>query len=221
MNKTVLMILAVTAVLSVAAVLSPLAVWVVRAQSKPTTATVISKEEIDAVGKAEQDKPTQDMNVKVVDLGYENYSLGIIHRGTTHRPPNAAAPRPANANAPAPEPCGRHMDTLPPGGTRGGLTHDVQTEGYYIISGGGTMMLDGYIVNGRHTDIPMNGWSCGGTAYGVKKVQVKVGDVVVVPPGVVHGWADIPDHVDYLSFRPSQKALQAGYVNPLITNMKP
>jgi mannose-6-phosphate isomerase-like protein (cupin superfamily) len=215
MNKTLLKVLAV------AAVLGPVAVWVAHAQSKPATATYISKEEIDAVSKAEQDKSTQDMNVKVMDLGYENFSLGIIHRGTTHRPPNAGGGGNANANAPAPEPCGRHMDTLPPGGTPGGLTHDFQTEGYLIISGGGTMMTDGYIVNGRHTDIQMNGWSCGGMAYDVKKVEVKVGDVVIVPPGVVHGWADIPDHVDYLSFRPSQKALQAGYVNPIIKDMQP
>jgi mannose-6-phosphate isomerase-like protein (cupin superfamily) len=223
MNKRVLTILAV------AAVVSPLAVWVVRAQSsKPMTATYISKEEIDTVGKDEQGKSTQDSLVKTVDLGYENFALGIIHRGTTHRPPNAGGggggggtANAANANAPAPQPCGRHMDTLPPGGTPGALTHDFQTEGYLIISGAGTMMTDGYIVNGRHTDIQMNGWSCGGMAYDVKKVEVKAGDVIVVPPGVVHGWADIPDHVDYLSFRPSQKALEAGYVNPLIQNMKP
>jgi quercetin dioxygenase-like cupin family protein len=53
-------------------------------------------------------------------------------------------------------------------------------------------------------------------AYGVKKVIVKVGDVVIVPPGVVHGWADIPDHVDYLSFRPSQNVMQSGWVNPTL-----
>ena len=53
-------------------------------------------------------------------------------------------------------------------------------------------------------------------AYDVTKVTVKVGDVVIVPPGVVHGWADIPDHVDYLSFRPSQNVLQGGWVNPTI-----
>jgi quercetin dioxygenase-like cupin family protein len=53
-------------------------------------------------------------------------------------------------------------------------------------------------------------------AYDVKKVAVKVGDVVIVPPGVVHGWADIPDHVDYLSLRPSQGVMQAGWVNPTI-----
>ena len=37
---------------------------------------------------------------------------------------------------------------------------------------------------------------------------MKPGDVVIVPPGVVHGWADIPDHVDYLSFRPSQSVMR-------------
>jgi hypothetical protein len=30
---------------------------------------------------------------------------------------------------------------------------------------------------------------------------------------VVHGWADIPDHVDYLSFRPSQGVMQDRWVN--------
>jgi hypothetical protein len=82
------------------------------------------------------------------------------------------------------------------------------------------MFTDGYIVNGRHSDQNFpggpNGPTCGGMAYDVKKVAVKVGDLVIVPPGVVHGWADIPDHVDYLSFRPSQGVMQAGWVNPTI-----
>ena len=46
--------------------------------------------------------------------------------------------------------------------------------------------------------------------------QVKVGDVIIIPPGVVHGWSNIPDHVDYLSFRPSQNLLQPGWVNPTL-----
>lgn len=112
------------------------------------------------------------------------------------------------------------MASLPPGVPPGGITHDFQTEGYVIISGGGTMFTDGYIVNGRHNaqnpEGGPNGPTCGGMAYGVKKVNVKAGDVVIVPPGVVHGWADIPDHVDYLSFRPSQNLLQPGWVNPTI-----
>src|SRR5882724_10995225 len=45
--------------------------------------------------------------------------------------------------APAPTPCGRQMATAPAGGTAGGITHDSQTEGYYIVSGDGTMFTDG------------------------------------------------------------------------------
>ena len=36
----------------------------------------------------------------------------------------------------------------------------------------------------------------------VKRV-VKVGDIIIIPAGVPHGWTNITDHVDYLSFRPS------------------
>jgi hypothetical protein len=113
------------------------------------------------------------------------------------------------------------MATPPPGGVPGGIVHDFQTEGYYIVSGSGTMFTDGYIANGQHTSQnPQggpNGPTCAGVAYDVKKVVVKAGDVVIVPPGVVHGWLDVPDHVDYLSFRPSQNILQTGWVNPTIT----
>jgi hypothetical protein len=205
-------------VLVIASVLSPAAVFAQAGKTAPTTATYIMKEDIDKISATEQSQRTRDENVKIVDLGYENFALGIIHRGSTRTPaPPAAGDGGAAAQAPS---CGRAMATLPPGGTPGGITHDFQTEGYIIISGGGTMFTDGYIVNGRHNDQNPaggpNGPTCGGMAYDVKKVTVKVGDVVIVPPGVVHGWDDIPDHVDYLSFRPSQGVLQAGWVNPTI-----
>lgn len=187
------------------------------AQGSNLKSTVITKEQIEKINQSEQSLPTKDENAMVVDIGGENFALGIIHRGSTHNPPPA---RPANANAAPPEPCGVKMANVPADAIRGGLTHDHQTEGYYIISGGGTMMLDGYIVNGRHSMMPEpggpNGPSCGGMAVGSRKVNVKVGDVIIVPAGVVHGWADIPDHADYLSFRPSQHVMQAGWVNPTI-----
>jgi len=211
----------VVKVLVIASVLSPVAAFAQAGKTAPTTATYIMKEDIDKVGATEQSQRTRDENVKVIDLGYENFAVGIVHRASTRTPPPPAPAGGGGGAAAQAQPCGRTMATLPPDGTPGGITHDFQTEGYLIVSGGGTMFTDGYIVNGRHTDIQMNGWSCGGMAYDVKKVEVKAGDVIVVPPGVVHGWADIPDHVDYLSFRPSQKALEAGYVNPLIQNMKP
>ena len=75
----------------------------------------------------------------------------------------------------------------------GAITNDNQTEGYYIVSGGGL-------------------------AVGSRKVELKVGDVLIVPPGVIHGWADIPDHVDYLSFRPSHGVMKDGWLNPTIAS---
>lgn len=204
-----------------ASVLTPAVAFAQTEKTKPTTATYVMKEEIDKVSNSEQSKRVVDENTKVVDLGYENFTLGVIHRASTRTPaPPAAGRGNAGRAAAAPETCGRQMASLPPGGTPGGIVHDFQTEGYYIVSGGGTMFTDGYIVNGRHGNNSApggpNGPSCGGMAYEVKKVVVKPGDVVVVPPGVVHGWADIPDHVDYLSFRPSQNVLKAGWVNPTI-----
>ena len=205
--------------LVVASVLSPLAAFAQAGKTAPTTATYIMKEDIDKVGATEQSKITRDENVKIVGLGYENFAVGVVHRASTRTP---APPAPAGGGGAAAQaqPCGRTMAALPAGGTPGGITHDFQTEGYIITSGGGTMFTDGFIVNGRHNAQDSqggpNGPTCGGMAYAVKKVVVKVGDVVIVPPGVVHGWADIPDHVDYLSFRPSQNVMQAGWVNPTI-----
>jgi hypothetical protein len=45
---------------------------------------------------------------------------------------------------------------------------------------------------------------------------VKVGDIIIIPPNTPHGWVTIPDHVDYLTFRPSPGILSAGYVHPSI-----
>lgn len=105
----------------------------------------------------------------------------------------------------------------PPAESAGGITHDSQTEGYYIVSGSGTMFTDGYIVNGRHNLSPdLNGPTCGGMAYETVKKVVKAGDIIIVPAGVVHGWLDIPEHVDYLSFRPSPGILTAGWVHPVL-----
>ena len=185
-----------------------------------TSATYITKEEIDTVNAK---GPGTDRAIKVVDIGHENFALGIVHRGKTVNGVMAPAPganaAPAGGRSPAAaaEPCGRQMANAPAGGTAGGITHDSQTEGYYIVSGGGTMFTDGYIVNGRHNLSPdLNGPTCGGMAYDVVKKVVKPGDIIIVPAGVVHGWLDIGDHVDYLSFRPSPGILTAGWVNPVL-----
>ena len=127
----------VVKVLVIASVLSPAAAFAQAGKPAPTTATYIMKEDIDKVSATEQSQRTRDENVKVVDLGYENFAVGVIHRGSTRTP---APPAPAGGGGGAAaqaQPCGRTMAALPPGGTPGGITHDFQTEGYIIISGGG------------------------------------------------------------------------------------
>ena len=186
--------------------------------SKP--ATYITKEEIDIVNK----QPGGDRQIRVVDIGHENFAVGIVHRGATGAPAaggrGGGAPR---ANTPAPEPCGE-KSAAPPAGAPNGLTHDSQTEGYYIVSGGGTMVTGGRIVNGRRSapdsavTRELNGPSCSGPVVGPDMVMrdVKIGDIIIIPPNTVHGWVKIPDHVDYLSFRPSPGVLTAGYAHPSI-----
>ena len=90
------------------------------------------------------------------------------------------------------------------------------------------MVTGGHIVNGRKSaaaaevTTTLNGPSCSGSIMGSDVVtrDVKVGDIIIIPAGVPHGWSTIPDHVDYLSFRPSQRVLTAGYVHPSISGQK-
>jgi mannose-6-phosphate isomerase-like protein (cupin superfamily) len=188
------------------------------ASTKP--ATYITKEEIDVVNK----QPGGDRQIKVVDIGSENFAVGIVHRGATGAARGGGGGNASRANVPPPEPCGQRSETPPPAGTPSALTHDRQTEGYYIVSGGGTMVTGGHIVNGRRSapdsavTRELNGPSCSGPVVGADVVRrdVKVGDIVIFPAGTRHGWVNIPDHVDYLSFRPSPGVLTAGYVHPAL-----
>ena len=223
-------------VLLMAAVLIPVVVYTQPRPGNPTTATVITKAEIDMISATEQSQTTRDENARVMDIG-DGWSmeLGVIHRGKqkvmTAGEAKAAAAARGNApaagrgNVPAAAtpttPCGEQMANPPADALQGAITHDSQTEGYYIVSGAGTAFIDGKVVNGRrgtnNPDGGPNGPGCGGgVAVGSRKVELKVGDVLIVPPGVIHGWADIPDHVDYLSFRPSHGVMKNGWVNPTI-----
>ena len=47
--------------------------------------------------------------------------------------------------------------------------------------------------------------------------KVGPGDIVIIPPGVFHGFTDVADHVEYVSVRPDpDHVLPAGYVHPLL-----
>src|ERR1700694_2468435 len=124
-----------------AAVLIPVALYAQPTPGNPTTASV-----------TEQSQRTREENAKVVDIG-DGWSmeLGIIHRASTRTPPPAPAAGRGNAPAAAQTiPCGEQMPSPPADAIPGAITHDNQTEGYYIVSGGGTAFIDGHVVNGRH-----------------------------------------------------------------------
>ena len=62
-----------------------------------------------------------------------------------------------------------------------------------------------------------NGPSLNGKVKDGQIRVVNVGDVVIIPPDVPHGWLEVPDHIEYLTVRPDpERFLPAGYVNPHI-----
>jgi hypothetical protein len=74
-------------VLKAVAVALALAPAVTLAQNKPTAATYITDEEVKAVNAT----PGVDRTIRVVDVGPENFAVGIIHRGASGAPAAGAA----------------------------------------------------------------------------------------------------------------------------------
>src|SRR5206468_10264424 len=115
-------------VLGTAFILAPVAML---AQSKPTAATYITDEEVKAVNAL----PGIDRTIKVVDIGPENFAVGVIHRaapagrgaaagtgagaarGTGAGAGAAAGGAAGRGAAPAAEPCGEQITAPPTGGT--------------------------------------------------------------------------------------------------------
>ena len=185
----------------------------------PRAATYITDEDIKKVNSL----PGVDRQIVSVDIGKLNEAVGIIHRGPTGGAARGAGAGGRGAATPA-EPCGEQA-AAPPSDAANGIAHDSQTETYIIVSGGGTLVTGGHIVNGRRSAPDsevtrvLNGPSCSGLIAGpdVVRKQVKTGDVIIIPAGVPHGWTDITDHVDYLSVRPDpDRVLAKDYVNPVL-----
>lgn len=203
--------------------IAALAVLIVPASAlaqNPKGATYITAEQVKMVNAL----PGVDRQIVNVDVGNTNLAVGVIHRGRTGAPPAAGAGGgAAAAPAAAPEPCGEKGAA--PAGSPTGLWHQGQTETYLIISGSGTLVTGGKVVNGRKSAPDsqvtkvLNGPSCSGAIVGddVVKRVVNVGDIIIIPAGVPHGWAEIGDHVDYLSIRPDpQRTIPELYTNPAL-----
>jgi mannose-6-phosphate isomerase-like protein (cupin superfamily) len=189
-------------------------------------ATYITAEQVKQVNAL----PGVDRQIVNVDVGNTNLAVGVVHRGRTGAPSAAGATGATGAagatgatSAPPPEPCGEKGTV--PAGSSNGLWHQGQTETYLIISGSGTLVTGGKVMNGRKSAPEsqvtkvLNGPSCSGSIVGddVVKRVVNVGDIIIIPAGTPHGWADIPDHVDYLTVRPDpQRTIPELYTNPAL-----
>ena len=186
----------------------------------PKDGVYISDEDIKAVLKqaADTHRTIPDNSIRVIDMDKYQLGVAVVNRGARGSAANANAASGGNA-APTTR-CGEQR----PGATGpNGIFHDDTAESYVVISGGGTLITGGTIVNGKRsgpTDevtTVLNGPSCGGTMVGYTSRQIKVGDVIIIPEGVPHGFSAIPDHITYLSIRPDlKKVLKHGYVNPAL-----
>jgi quercetin dioxygenase-like cupin family protein len=186
----------------------------------PKDAIAISAADVQAVLKyaADTKRTVPDNQLRVIDMGTYQLAVGVVHRGALGGAAQAGrggGVAPTSASQPA---CGEQRS-----GAKGpnGIFHDATAETYIVISGRGTLITGGTIVNGRRSapdnevTTVLNGPSCGGVMVGYTTREIKEGDIIVIPEGVPHGFSAIPDHITYLSVRPDmKKVLQRGYVNP-------
>jgi mannose-6-phosphate isomerase-like protein (cupin superfamily) len=159
----------------------------------PNYAFDITKAEIDYVLKNAPASPP-DRQLRVVDMGKYNLGVGIIRRGPTGEKPGDPVPV---------------------------LWHDYTPEIYYITSGSGDLTTGGVILNqrpGQGVPNTMNGPSGSGIAGpGAYTRRVGPGDIIIVPNKVAHGWSNVTDHIEYLSYRPDpDRVLPAGWVYPML-----
>jgi mannose-6-phosphate isomerase-like protein (cupin superfamily) len=185
----------------------------------PKDGVYMSDEDIKAVLKhsADTHRTIPDNTLRVIDMGQYQLGVAVVARGAMKGAGAAAAPA---AAADASTACGEKR-----AGATGptGIFHDDTAESYVVISGAGTLITGGTIVNGKRSGpndevtTILNGPSCAGTMMGYTSRQIKVGDVIVIPEHVPHGFSAIPDHITYLSIRPDlKKVLKHGYVNPVL-----
>ena len=191
----------------------------------PKDGVYITDEDINAVLKHSADihRTIPDNTIRVIDMGQYQLGVAVVQRGAMK---GGAA---ANAGVGSAVPAAAANAAAACGEKRAGATgpngifHDDTAESYVVISGGGTLITGGTVVNGRRSGANdevttiLNGPSCAGTMVGYTSRQIKVGDVIIIPEHVPHGFSAIPDHITYLSIRPDlKKVLQHGYVNPAL-----
>ena len=162
----------------------------VAASAQQTDAADITREDINTVLE-EMIGVTIDRQLKTVGIDVGNVAVGVLHRTSEH-------------------------DT---DGELRGIIHAQVTEVYIMLSGSGTLLTGGEILNATEPSAGSDliGPTFSGGSRGGEIREISEGDIVVIPAGVLHAWTRIPDQVTYLSVRADpHDVLPAGYVNPLI-----
>jgi mannose-6-phosphate isomerase-like protein (cupin superfamily) len=130
------------------------------------------------IKKALAEKRT-DQQARDVDIGKAHIGIGVVYRG--------------KLDAPAP---------------RSVAEHDLVSEVYYIMSGGGTLVLGPDIADMQRRPATaetvrlFNGpGNNGSTIRNGKTYNLKPGDVVIIPAGTGHWFTKIEDHISYVMVR--------------------
>ena len=162
----------------------------------PTTATHVPRADIMTV--FEHMGETIDQQIRVVDIGDEvNIGVGILQRKG-----NRTEGEEVNA-----------------------IVHHRVAEIYYVLSGSGTLVTGGDQKQSASREFPADnvsvleliGPSGSRVVTNGETKTISVGDIVVIPAGVPHGFRNIQDQITYISIRvdPDQ-VLPIGYEHPSV-----
>jgi mannose-6-phosphate isomerase-like protein (cupin superfamily) len=167
---------------------------VIRSQggTPSTTVTYITAEDVQTVVNS---PGGGDRMIKHLDMGKYNVGVAVLRRGATKG-----------------------------GGALTGINHTKVAEVYYVVSGSGTLITGTDVTDVRPVAADNElvkqivGPSNNATFRKVAQTKVvKTGDIIVIPPGVYHGFSEVPDHIEYVTVRPDpEKVLPAGYINPAL-----
>ena len=169
------------------------AVALAQTAKPPVIATDITAAEVQAVVA----HPTggTDRLIKAVDMGGYNVGVGVLRRGPTK-----------------------------PGAPASAINHERITEVYYVISGSGTLLTGGTVADIRPSPadseivkVAVGPSNTGTFKQPAQRRKVSAGDIVIIPPGVFHGFDDVPMGIEYVAVRPDpDHVLPAGFVHPAI-----
>ena len=142
-------------------------------------ADYVPAEEIAAYEQVAMETGLTDLQVRSIDIGNANVQVALVHRGPLE------APRPQSV-----------------------ASHDLVTEVYYVLSGGGTNLTGADLIDKQRRPADnravqfLNG--PGNNSAGVRDgvtYEINAGDVLVIPAGTGHQFTRIDDHITYLMVR--------------------